>query len=738
MKKLSIVIPTWNEEGNILPIVLRIDAAMKRINTMYELIFVDDNSTDNTQTAIKDLSRSYPISLWIKKGRKGKAFSLLEGFSYAKYNFLCMIDADLQYPPEAIPAMLKKIGRKNDIIVANRNEKNINLIRKLFSHSFRLIFGRLIHTFDCDVQSGLKVFKKEIIERIDINPTSWTFDLALLTKARNAGYSIGTVDIMFDKRFSGKAKIGLLKASLEIGLNALFLKFAKNEIIPFSLATKKRKGDGFHYKGKPFVPHTDLPMKRSAIQRLTLGQILILSALLCFFIIALFLNWHLVLLLLISLVSFLYFSDLLFNFFLIYRSFSKTPEIKITKKAIQKIPDSFWPIYTVFCPLYKEWSVVPQFIKAMSDLDYPKEKLQVMLLLEEDDKETIEKVKEFSLPFYFQVVIIPDAKPKTKPKAMNFGMKFAKGEFIVIYDAEDIPEKDQLKKAVLAFQEVGLKTVCLQAKLNFYNPHQNLLTRIFTAEYSLWFDLVLTGLQSINAPIPLGGTSNHFRAGVLEKIKGWDAFNVTEDADLGMRLVKEGYRTGIIDSTTYEEANSDYINWFNQRTRWVKGYIQTYFVHMRNLREFKMSLRNPDAITFQLVIGGKILSMFINPFMWTVTISYFVFRPIIGTFIDSFFPGPLLYIAMFSLIFGNFLYYYYYVIGCAKRNYYDIIKYLFLIPFYWLAMSVAAWIATYKFIHEPYYWSKTVHGLHLQDSNSFAKKKVPLFRLSFLPIFDKE
>jgi cellulose synthase/poly-beta-1,6-N-acetylglucosamine synthase-like glycosyltransferase len=389
-----------------------------------------------------------------------------------------------------------------------------------------------------------------------------------------------------------------------------------------------------------------------------------------------------------------------------------------------------WPTYTVLCPLYKEWQVVPQFISAMTKLDYPKNKLQIMLLLEEDDTETLTKVKEFNLPKYFEVVVVPNSFPKTKPKACNYGLTRATGEYVVIYDAEDIPDSDQLKKAVLAFQKVNdRRVVCIQAKLNFYNPHQNLLTRLFTAEYSLWFDLVLTGLQSIHAPIPLGGTSNHFRSRDLKDLKGWDSFNVTEDCDLGMRLVKRGYRTAVVESMTLEEANSNIKNWFGQRTRWIKGYMQTYLVHMRNPGQFIRNWKEPHVITFQLVVGGKVLSMFINPLMWTITIVYFVFRSTAGPFIESFFPMPILYMALASIIFGNFLYMYYYMIGCAKRGHYSLVKYALLVPFYWLAMSLAAWVAFYRLIMNPHYWSKTKHGLHLEKMGN--ESTIPIGNIAF-------
>jgi cellulose synthase/poly-beta-1,6-N-acetylglucosamine synthase-like glycosyltransferase len=717
--KLSIVMPTWNEDGNIQLLIERIDKTLKSKQIIYEIIVVDDNSTDKTQKIVNSLQTMYPVSLHIKKGEKSKAQSLLDGFTYAKYDLICMIDADLQYPPEAIPEMIKKIGENKDIIIANRLERHVSFRRKAISSIFRRFFGKFLHGFTCDVQSGLKIFRKEIVERIQLHPSQWTFDLEFLVKARNAGYKIDTIDIVFQKRHSGKSKKSLVTASFEMGIAAFKLAFVTPEMVPFHPEVQKIKGKGFHYKGKEFIPHTDLHQNDSAFHRVSLSQVAFISFLMALFIFGIVNNWHATITLLIALLTCLYFSDLIFNFFLIFRSFSKSPEIQITDEEIANNND--WPSYTIFCPLYKEGDVLPQFVTAMSRLDYPKEKLQILLLLEEDDKETVERAKAYNLPSYFQTIVIPHSMPKTKPKALNYGLMYATGEYTVVYDAEDVPDTLQLKKAILAFKKSDKRTVCIQAKLNFYNPHQNILTRIFTAEYSLWFDLVLTGLQSIHAPIPLGGTSNHFRTQDLHDLKGWDAFNVTEDCDLGMRLVKQGFRTAVVNSMTLEEANSDLKNWFQQRSRWIKGYIQTYLVHMRDPRHFMKDWKEPHAVTFQLVVGGKILSMFINPVMWIITISYFAFRPILGTFIESFFPAPVLYMAVFSLVFGNFLYMYYYMIGCAKREYDDIIKYVFLVPFYWLMMSMAASKAVYKIFVDPHYWAKTNHGLHLNNKKTMKQ-----------------
>src|SRR6185437_2445894 len=197
-------------------------------------------------------------------------------------------------------------------------------------------------------------------------------------------------------------------------------------------------------------------------------------------------------------------------------------EITATEEEIKSLKEKNLPVYSILCPLYKEAHVIPQFLEAIKKMDYPKEKLDVMLLLEEDDTHSIETVKKMELPLFVRTIVVPHSLPKTKPKACNYGLSHAKGEYLVIYDAEDMPDPLQLKKALIGFGKTGREVVCLQAKLNYYNPHQNLLTRFFTAEYSLWFDVTLTGLQAANTSIPLGGTSNHFRTNDLKSLEGWD------------------------------------------------------------------------------------------------------------------------------------------------------------------------------------------------------------------------
>ncbi len=419
-------------------------------------------------------------------------------------------------------------------------------------------------------------------------------------------------------------------------------------------------------------------------------------------------------------ISALYFTDLIFTAYLVtgsIRAKNRPP-----RTGLHELPT--WPVFTVLCPMYRETAVLPQFVRAIGAMDYPADALQVLLLLEEDDTETVDFARAMNLPPAFEIVVVPDSQPKTKPKACNYGLQIARGGYVVIFDAEDVPEPDQLKKAALAFSRLPGNVACLQAPLNFYNPRQNVLTRLFTAEYSLWFDLMLTGLQRLNGPIPLGGTSNHFRTDVLRGLGGWDPFNVTEDADLGIRLYKQGFRTGMLDSTTYEEANPDPRNWIRQRSRWIKGYMQTLLVHTRGGWDLR-STRDPHFLTFLLIIGGKVVVNFINPLMWAVTIGYFVFRGRVGTAIQALFPAPVFYIAVVTLLFGNMLFIYTFLLGSAHRNNHDLIKYGLLAPIYWLMMSIAACKALWQLMRNPHYWEKTQHGLHLDSAEVAPAQGAP-------------
>jgi cellulose synthase/poly-beta-1,6-N-acetylglucosamine synthase-like glycosyltransferase/glycosyltransferase involved in cell wall biosynthesis len=728
---ISVVVPVYNEIGNVIDFHTTLTQALARTRQPFEVIYVDDNSTDGTYEWLKRVQRyatktlgsrhnsgfkmPHTVKVLRKQGLQGKAYSLLEGFAEAKGSIFVMIDGDMQYPPQAIPEMINELTKQNaDIIVAKRKDYKDNALRRTLSTGFQKLFGKVLFGLTTDIQSGLKVFKSEVYKTVAFEPTSpWTFDLEFLHRSKQAGFVIKDFNITFSERLSGSSKVHVIKTVSEIGLNALAVRFKKLNHFAIPAPDAGMQGAGMGYKQKKYITHTTLPFSMSAAQTFSVSQRLFIWAVVGLMIVGLIRRPLMTLQLMVASLSILYFLDTVFNFFIVIRSLGRRDEIRVEDQELKRIDEKKLPIYTILCPLYKEAHVVPQFVNAISKLDWPKEKLDVMLLLEEDDVETIETIGQMDLPAYVRTVIVPDSMPKTKPKACNYGLALARGEYLVIYDAEDIPDPLQLKKAYLGFAKVPANVQCLQAKLNFYNVRQNWLTRFFTAEYSLWFDLTLTGLQSFRSTLPLGGTSNHFRTDNLKLLQGWDPFNVTEDADLGIRLFQKGYRTEILDSTTMEEATSKTKTWIKQRSRWIKGYMQTYLVHMRDISGFVNEKGLMHMFIFQLTVGGKILFVLINPLMWITTLTYFTLYVHTAPFIEAVFAPPLSYFAVCSLVFGNFMFLYSYMIGIGKRKQWDLMKYVFFIPYYWALMSIAASYGLFQLIFKPHYWEKTTHGMHL-------------------------
>ena len=451
-----------------------------------------------------------------------------------------------------------------------------------------------------------------------------------------------------------------------------------------------------------------------AAQTVTTAQKLGLLALALALAVCLALNTVGTLLVLNAVFTVFYLVHSAYKFTLVYLSLDRHVAIDIAPELLHTVPDSDLPTYTILVPLYREAAVLERLVAGLGRMDYPVAKLDVMLLIEADDSETLDKCGRMTLPPHVRPVVVPDSQPKTKPKACNYGLDICTTDLLVIYDAEDRPEPDQLRKAAMAFRQVPDRVVCLQAKLNYYNQRQNLLTRWFTAEYSVWFDLFLPGLVASGAPIPLGGTSNHFRVSALRELGGWDPFNVTEDCDLGVRLHKHGYLTSMIDSTTWEEANSQPWNWIRQRSRWVKGYLQTYLVHTRHPVRLFQQLGFAGWFSFQMTVGGSLLSFLLNPIYWAMTALWFATQ---SPIVSAMFPPWVYAMGVFCLFVSNFVFMYLTVAGCMARGYYDLVKYCVLTPMYWLMMSIGAYKAFWQVFTKPHYWEKTIHGLYEETSN---------------------
>jgi cellulose synthase/poly-beta-1,6-N-acetylglucosamine synthase-like glycosyltransferase len=372
------------------------------------------------------------------------------------------------------------------------------------------------------------------------------------------------------------------------------------------------------------------------------------------------------------------------------------------------LTDDELPVFTVLVPMYKEPAMLPMLAQALRALDYPLGKLDIKLVLEANDHETIEVAGRLGLEGIFEVIRVPPSHPQTKPKACNFALQFARGEFLVIYDAEDRPEPDQLRKVVATFRKSSPNTACLQCSLSYFNSGENWLTRMFTLDYGLWFDQMLPGLERLNIPIPLGGTSNHFKIEVLRELHGWDPFNVTEDADLGVRLTQKGYRVGVVDSTTFEEASCHAGNWIRQRSRWMKGYMQTFLVHTRRPLHLMRTIGPRGFLGFVFFIGGTVLSGLFNPMFWLLYIGWLV-AAITG--FEAVFPEPLLFLSLFNLLAGNGAMVFLNMLAPIRRGWLELIPYSLTAFGYWVIISIAAYRGLWQLLRNPFYWEKTQHGV---------------------------
>ncbi len=381
----------------------------------------------------------------------------------------------------------------------------------------------------------------------------------------------------------------------------------------------------------------------------------------------------------------------------------------VRRDATVELDEKSLPVYTILVPMYQESNItITNLAKNLQQLDYPLHQLDIKMVVEADDDDTIEIIKSLQLPSFFEITRVPPSEPRTKPKACNYALKFARGEFVVIYDAEDQPEPGQLKLAINTFRESNDKLACIQCALNYYNSRDNWLTRMFTMEYTFWFDLMLPAMSRLRIPIPLGGTSNHFRTDFLKQMVAWDPYNVTEDADLGIRMNRLGYESKVIASTTWEEATSRVISWIKQRTRWLKGYMQTYLVHLRRPLSLYRDFGAVDFIAYHLFIGGTVFSSLVN----LVLVVIFLITVIVGFDETRFlFPSFILECALFNLVVGNLLLILLHLLAIWRRKMYDMIPYVITVPVYWLLASIASYRALYQLLFNPFYWDKTEHGV---------------------------
>jgi glycosyltransferase XagB len=384
-------------------------------------------------------------------------------------------------------------------------------------------------------------------------------------------------------------------------------------------------------------------------------------------------------------------------------------------------PERSWPVYSILVPLYREASVVNQLLMALSALDYPKTSLDVMLLIEGDDAGTREALVAHILPAWIRMEIVPDGFPRTKPRALNHGLALVQGLYVTVFDAEDIPDPDQLKQAVLAFESAPPDVGCLQARLAIDNAPDGWLPLMMSIEYAALFDAVKCGMAFGGFPVALGGTSNHFRRADLVALGGWDAWNVTEDADLGIRLARHGFKVMDLPSTTLEEAPIGFRAWLGQRRRWMKGWIQTGISQGRDpltaIREMGLGAWiAAHSQIFGVVLGALTFPFFAGWFLWNTWTGEVWDASTWPLFLANCLALEIALVGLLVMLLPA-------IVGLRRRNLWHLAPWLLTAPFYLLLVSLAAWMAVRDFLRQPFHWEKTEHGLGRRRPNLFKNRR---------------
>jgi len=383
----------------------------------------------------------------------------------------------------------------------------------------------------------------------------------------------------------------------------------------------------------------------------------------------------------------------------------RTPE----QERRRLLPDEALPLYTIIVPLSRETRVVQRLVAALAALDYPPARLDIKLVLEQDDAETRAALAAMALPGTWETLVVAEGAPRTKPRALNAALPLARGSLLVVYDAEDVPDPLQLRQAATMFASAPEEIGCLQARLVIDNTADGWIAGLFTLEYATLFDVINPGLAALGLPVPLGGTSSHFRTGALKAVGGWDAWNVTEDADLGLRLARHGWHVADLPSATIEEAPPDLGAWMRQRSRWMKGWMQVCITHSRNpieafrdlgtlgfLAAVTMSFGTVgSALGFPAFLGLAIVALANGSLVNPADPSGVVFAALALTLLNA---------GLVAMVVPAF-------VALRRRKLPRLLPFVPLLPFYYLMIAMAAWRGLFELVTAPSHWNKTEHGL---------------------------
>ncbi|MGV6805907.1 MAG: glycosyltransferase family 2 protein [Ruegeria sp.] len=398
-------------------------------------------------------------------------------------------------------------------------------------------------------------------------------------------------------------------------------------------------------------------------------------------------------------------------------------KLDLGQRALDRLP-----CVSILVPLHREREIAVALVRRLQKLTYPKALLDVILVLEENDNVTRDALGATELPNWIRTLEVPDlGNLTTKPRAMNYALDFCRGDILGVWDAEDAPVPDQIETVVRHFARAPEEVVCLQGVLDYYNPNTNWRSRCFTIEYSSWFRVILPGIARLGLVVPLGGTTFFFRRDKLLELGGWDAHNVTEDADLGVRLSRARYQTEIVDTATFEEANFRAWPWVKQRSRWLKGFMVTYLVHMRSPLGLMRDLGPWRFFGVQAFFLGTVGQFLLAPVLWAFWLSFLglanPFEAVVSPEVLRACVYLFLTAEAANIIVG--------ALGALAGGRRFLLPWVPTMPLYYLLGVLAAYKALWELAVKPFYWDKTQHG---QASEEGQSAESPISRVELRPV----
>jgi|GEM_PF-1164338 len=713
---VTVVLQAYREHVSLPHLMNQLMHSIQGAGHEVEFIVIDQGMYVNTLEYLRSLEQQVGVRIVSRKGRRGHVPVSDDILAGSRGASLLLWDADLRVDPSIAPLVLESLEKK-DLVNASiaRPRGLLGLPGMILRSALSLVLLGV-------PRNGIRAFRRTAWEALRLQTVfhkRWSIDTQLLFHARKLHLATDALEArpLPGSMISRAVHRGQSRLLLRLEVAAIRWLLVGRATLPFLFPPS-----GVEYTAAGFnnihdyLFRVDAESAKSHITRETISLAIVTALSVTGILVGISVGLEIHIgRLIMGFIAALYLGIIVIKLFALQKNV-KNPFPRYTADDIEKLQPSDLPVITIFVPLYQEVDIIPQIFKRLSDLEYPAEKLDIIFILESTDKETIDAWLAANPPAHFKALLSPDVHPKTKPKALNVAFQKSYGDIIVIFDAEILPNIDQLKRAVLAFKQHP-DVSYLHVRIDHYNADYNWITQMFNGEFSFFYEFYFPGLVRMGVPLPMSGHSTYFRRAVIEKVGAWDPYNVAEDCDIGIRLFRRGFQKSLmLDSVSWEQATSTVGTWLSQRTRWMKGFIQTTTVHLRYPLLLKKELGGwKNFAWFLFLVPGSVFLNILNIAQWILFAAWLLTHT---KLVQGLYAPLTLEMSVFTFFAGNFLFTYFNLIGLFKRQRYRLMRRNLLSPVYWFLIGFASVRALCEFFVKPFSWNKTSHSTASDQTHS--------------------